>query len=52
MQENKNKNSSPPDFEELADILVAISVIAKRLSKQIMQDNQENGTKEREPNGS
>ena len=53
MDENENKNkNSPPNYEELADILVAISVVAKRLSKEILRQVTEECEKEGVPNGS
>lgn len=53
MDENENKNkSSPPSYEELADILVAISVVAKRLSKEILRQVTEECEKEGVTNGS
>lgn len=51
MDENK-KQCSPPDYEELADILTAISVVAKRLSRQILKEVPKDDEKDGVPNGS
>lgn len=52
MDENENNKSSPPTYEDLADILVAISVVAKRLSKEILKEVPKDCKKEGVPNGS
>ena len=52
MNEKEINKSSPPSYEELADILVAISVVAKRLSKEILRQVTEECEKEGVTNGS
>lgn len=52
MNEKEINKSSPPNYEELADILVAISVVAKRLSKEILKEVSKECENEGGPNGS
>lgn len=52
MNETKINKSSPPTYEDLADILVAISVVAKRLSKEILKEVSKECEKEGVPSGS
>lgn len=47
MQENTETTRDRQLDEELADVLIAISVIAKRLARKLQSINEEGGT----PNG-
>lgn len=44
MQENTETTRDRQLGEELADVLIAISVIAKRLARKLQTANQEGGT--------
>lgn len=46
MDNEKEVTTSPPSIEDLIDVLLAISVVAKRLAKSIQgeQDKKEGGT--------
>ena len=44
MQENSETTRDRQLDEELADVLIAISVIAKRLARKLQTANQEGGT--------
>ena len=44
MQENTETTRDKQLDEELADVLIAISVIAKRLARKLQTTNQEGGT--------
>lgn len=47
-----NERTAPPDSKEVAGILMAISVVAKRLAKNILLlDQKENEQKEDDTNG-
>lgn len=44
MQENSESTKDRQLDEELADVLIAISVIAKRLARKLQSINEEGGT--------
>ena len=47
---DKSQQATPQIEEELIDTLIAISVVAKRLAANLIQQNTENGGKQDEQN--